>query len=261
LPAKIAAPLAALPIEKNIVYKAAELFFKMLPPAPRAAGGGPRPLAIKLIKRIPSGAGLGGGSSDAAATLIALNQMAGGPRAADPLRRAAASLGSDVPFFLSGGGAAYVSGRGENIQIIPAPKIYAVLLNPLFESGTACAFNLLDEYRKTRPAANVVNEHITRNTNKELITPLSLAPEVWQYSNDFLPALLASGSNEEKKTYTGMLSDLKKAGADFAGLSGSGSTCFGIFADKSKAEAASAALKNTWSFVRCCSGCQPYSIQ
>jgi 4-diphosphocytidyl-2-C-methyl-D-erythritol kinase len=243
LPAASAAPLESLPAEKNIVYRAALLFFE-------ASGLAPRPLAIKLTKRIPSGAGLGGASSDAASTLLALNRMTGCPLDADSLCRTAARLGSDVPFFLSGG-AAFVAGRGEIVKTIPAPEIYAVLVNPLFESGTVRAFSLLDEHRAAKKP-----EGLKKNpAREELIMRLSHAPEDWPYTNDFLPALLSLGSDEEKKAYGAMLADLKKAGAEFAGLSGSGSTCFGIFSDKGRAEAASDVLKKERGFYICGKSC------
>jgi 4-diphosphocytidyl-2-C-methyl-D-erythritol kinase len=237
LPSASAAPLKKLLPEKNIVYRAALLFFE-------ASGLTPHPLAIKLTKRIPSGAGLGGASSDAASTLLALNRMTGFPLDAGSLCRAAARLGSDVPFFLSGG-AAFVAGRGEIVKAIPAPEIYAVLVNPLFESGTARAFSLLDEYR----AAKKPESPEKNPAREELIARLPRAPEDWPYTNDFLPALLALGSGEEKKAYGAMLRDLKKAGAEFVSLSGSGSTCFGIFLDKSKAEAAVDVLRGKRWFV------------
>ncbi|MCA1645769.1 MAG: 4-(cytidine 5'-diphospho)-2-C-methyl-D-erythritol kinase [Chloroflexi bacterium] len=76
---------------------------------------------LRLTKCIPVAAGLGGGSSDAAATLVGLNRLWGTGLGADPLARLAAELGSDVPFFIRGG-AALMRGRGEDLQIVPAVR-------------------------------------------------------------------------------------------------------------------------------------------
>ncbi|HEV8662187.1 MAG TPA: 4-(cytidine 5'-diphospho)-2-C-methyl-D-erythritol kinase [Candidatus Methylomirabilis sp.] len=97
---------------ENLAFRAAETFFETW-----ARPGG---AAITLRKRIPVGAGLGGGSSDAAAVLAALNAMAGRPLTRERLLDLAAGLGSDVPFFFSGG-AALVTGRGEKVADLPPP--------------------------------------------------------------------------------------------------------------------------------------------
>lgn len=97
---------------ENLAFRAAETFFETW-----ARPGG---AAITLRKRIPVGAGLGGGSSDAAAVLAALNAMAGRPLTRERLLDLAAGLGSDVPFFFSGG-AALVTGRGEQVADLPPP--------------------------------------------------------------------------------------------------------------------------------------------
>jgi 4-diphosphocytidyl-2-C-methyl-D-erythritol kinase len=247
LPEELAAPLEALASEKNIIYKAVKLFWEKR----GAPDDSQRPLKITVKKRIPSGAGLGGGSSDAAATLRAINTMMGQPLSAATLRDAAAELGSDMPFFLdTESGAAFVEGRGEKISAIPAPNLFFVLINPLFESGTARAFKLLDEFR-----ANKLNLHEEKprtagkndenHANSEFFSCGSCGS--WLnfsgFRNDFLPAFFSLGTDAEKAAYRAMLADLKSAGADFASLSGSGSTCFGVFSRQSKAEEAAQALE------------------
>ncbi len=96
--------------ESNLAWRAAELFLRETP-----FYSGAR---IKLWKKIPRGAGLGGGSSDAAGVLKGLNRLAGGLLSTETLMKLAAGLGSDVPFFIKGG-TAYATGRGEILEFLP----------------------------------------------------------------------------------------------------------------------------------------------
>jgi 4-diphosphocytidyl-2-C-methyl-D-erythritol kinase len=215
----------------NIARRAAALF--------RARTGFDRPLRMRLDKRIPLSAGLGGGSSDAAASLLALNDLA--RRAGHPqtlggaeLRAAAAELGSDVPFFLdvldaggACGGAAWVTGRGERIQPVEGPRDCAVALAiPGFPSSTAEAYRLLDR-RRDKPGAAAGRR--TGPSGQDLIEALKGPPSRWPYGNDFLEVFLAEHT-ASAIAYRTILERLREEGADFCGLAGSGSTCFGIFA-------------------------------
>jgi len=129
--------------QDNIIFKAISLF--------REKAGFNKGLEVSVEKNIPSGGGLGGGSSDAAAALLALNKMAGFPLAKETLLEMGATLGSDVPFFLHEIPAAWVTGRGEQIKPLNSvPQIYIVLVNPGFSSNTTKAFRLLDENREQR---------------------------------------------------------------------------------------------------------------
>lgn len=229
-----------IPLEENIVYKAICLFRKHT-----GFTGGIRAL---VEKRIPAGGGLGGGSSDAAAVLAALNTLSGG--LADPKKLAAlgALLGSDVPFFLEKAPAAWVSGRGEHIRPITAFKrLYFTLVNPGFPSGTAAAFRLLDEYRD-----NSGLRGIPRPGETDCIAALSGHPRNWPFANDFLPVFGGDAGNKAVPgaVYRDMLAQLRNAGAVFAGLSGSGSTCFGVFLEREAAETAAQALSRQWPFVQ-----------
>ena len=128
---------AAGPSEANLVRRAGELLARR-----RAPGRGAE---IHLVKNIPAGGGLGGGSSDAAATLLALARPWG--LGADPSdsARLALELGSDVPFFLLGG-TALGEGRGERLTPLPAPADFGWLLAmPPFRVSTAQAFQALSE--------------------------------------------------------------------------------------------------------------------
>jgi 4-diphosphocytidyl-2-C-methyl-D-erythritol kinase len=217
-----------LPTEKNIIFKAVSLF--------REKTGFNRGLKIKVKKRIPPGGGLGGGSSDAAAALLALNKIAGFPCSREVLLEMAACLGSDVPFFIHQTAAARVTGRGERVFPIDAPMLFLVLVNPGFPSDTAAAYRLLDA--------------AVRNPTHESVLPEKLTdtPKDWPFWNDFLPAF----EEPAKSAYGDILSRLWYSGAQYANLSGSGSTCFGVFADEKRAKKAANALRGRWFFVKDC---------
>ncbi|MCY3964406.1 MAG: 4-(cytidine 5'-diphospho)-2-C-methyl-D-erythritol kinase [Acidobacteria bacterium] len=120
--------------DSNLVLAAARTFFG-------AIGEPARGVRFELRKRIPAGSGLGGGSSDAAGTLLALQELWGEPLSPDGLHAAAATVGSDVPFFLVGG-TVLATGRGEQLRILEdvaaAPVIVAV---PAMEVSTAAVYN------------------------------------------------------------------------------------------------------------------------
>jgi 4-diphosphocytidyl-2-C-methyl-D-erythritol kinase len=147
----------------------------------------------------------------------------------------AAILGSDAPFFLHNG-AAWVTGRGERIEPLPLPVIkrYGVLLvKPPFQSDTPRAFQLLDIQReKNSPSVCKISESGPEELKKAWTKP----PQEWPFFNDFLPLLA------ETKIYQRIIGNLRGAGALFAGLSGSGSCCFGIFETQEKAETAERAI-------------------
>lgn len=109
----------------NLVVRAARAYLL-------GAGAPDTPVQIELLKRIPAGGGLGGGSSDAAATLLALHELLDGPVSAQDLSRMAAELGSDVPFFLAGG-TALCTGRGELVTPLDPPRPFTaeLLLAPM----------------------------------------------------------------------------------------------------------------------------------
>ena len=227
-------PVEMIPDGKNLILMAISLF--------REHTGFKKGLIVHLDKRIPLGAGLGGGSSDAAATLLALNLLFG---AAIPMRQLAAMaaiLGSDAPFFLTGG-TAFVSGRGEEVEPVKSPEeLWVVLLKPPFASDTASAYRLLDCFR----AQGHVEEKagIKREI---LLEALKGNCEKWPFHNDFLSAFLCQESFENtaanRAIYRDILNSLRNSGADFAGLSGTGSCCLGVFSVKKKAEKAVKELK------------------
>ncbi|MDR2746949.1 MAG: 4-(cytidine 5'-diphospho)-2-C-methyl-D-erythritol kinase [Treponema sp.] len=240
-----------IPPEENIVFKAVSVF--------RRRTGFNRGLRVFLEKRIPAGAGLGGGSSDAAAALAALDMLAGTCVSLEELRDMALSLGSDVPFFLAdppaggggglwtsragSGGAAWVSGRGERILPLESPSWPVLLVNPGFPSPTGEAFRRLDAWR----GGGRGFDRGGTLSPAELAGALSGDPAAWPYWNDFLPALC--GGDGEYSVYRRILSALRGGGAGFAGLSGAGSTCFGVFKDRGGAERTAKLLSNEGFFV------------
>jgi len=124
---------ASLPADTdNLVVRAARMFFDELQTEPR--------VRIQLRKNIPHGAGLGGGSSDAASTLVGLNRLHGGAVAITRLTTLAAELGSDVPFFLARS-AARCRGRGEIAEPVSGvPELSLLLLKPAFGVPTPWAY-------------------------------------------------------------------------------------------------------------------------
>lgn len=218
-------PGEPIPQENNLVFKAVTLF--------RERTGFASGVRIRLDKRIPAGAGLGGGSSDAASALLAMDSLAGTSLPHEELSGMAARLGSDVPFFLSGG-AAFVSGRGEKIEAVKAPEgLCVVLAKPPFSSDTATAYRLLDKVREYRVEREA--EKKKQFSKEVLIRSLVKEPKTWPFYNDFLPVFLDQHPHEdtEKESNAGMYSSilaiLRKYSASFIGLSGSGSCCFGIY--------------------------------
>lgn len=118
--------------ESNLVVRAARLLQRY----PGAAGKG---CDLSLLKRTPMGAGMGGGSVDAAAALVLLNELWGLNLPAGDLAELAAELGSDVPFFLHGG-TALGGGRGEKLEPLPTPSLWLVLLRPDVSVNTGWAY-------------------------------------------------------------------------------------------------------------------------
>jgi 4-diphosphocytidyl-2-C-methyl-D-erythritol kinase len=231
-----------IPPEKNIISRAVSLF--------RGKTGYDMGLKIAVEKKIPPGGGLGGGSSDAAAALLALNRLAspGGKDGHGLLDDAAlaemgASLGSDVPFFLCNAPIAQIGGRGELVRPLELPEsicsLSIVLVCPGFSSNTTEAYNLYDEYTDN-------NNFIPYKTDS-LLRFLSDSPKKWQFTNDFSKVFKAKSPSWA--SYLQIFSCLRELQADFMGLSGSGSSCFGVFSDREIAIAAQESLKKQWSFV------------
>lgn len=183
---------------------------------------GTPPVAIDVQKRIPAGGGLGGGSSNAAATLVALSRMFGVDDRALP--DIALSLGSDVPFFLAGG-TAYATGRGEElISVRPAGAIPLLLLFPAQRVSTPEAFRLIRRFSHPQGI-----EAFDRALGDDLLAHRELLV------NDFEEPVF------RKLPHLGNLKRrLIEAGAAWSGMTGSGSTIVGAFRSAETRDAAAA---------------------
>lgn len=191
-------------------------------------------LHIRLIKKIPLGAGLGGGSSDAAAVLRGLNIMYGLNLSDADLRTLAAKIGSDIPFFIKGG-SAYIQGRGEKVTSVKLDTAYTVLLlHPDVYINTGWAYanlkmGLTKDFKETKFIGfEFQNLSVDKFRDK--------------FQNDFEKSVFnAYPRLAESKDL------LYHSGADFAGMSGSGSTIYGLFHDTIKAESVYRELKTRYS--------------
>ena len=133
----IRCPDSSLPEdERNIVYRAAAAFFSRI--------AAPPGVEITIRKKIPIAAGLGGGSSNAATTLMTLNELSGCPLTREELLEMGAKLGADVPFFIFGN-TAWASGIGDRfIEAAPLPPLWFVLINPGFAVSTKWVYQGLN---------------------------------------------------------------------------------------------------------------------
>ena len=201
------------PQEKNLAYRAAVAYGD--------ATGWPRGFEIEIEKRIPVGGGLGGGSADAGAVLRGLNALASRAISEPELLRIAMTLGADVPYLTSTEPLALAWGRGERMLALPAlPERAVLLVLPGFTVSTAAAYEWLAASRQSDiPSPRLVSV-------PELTSWESLQQHV---VNDF--ELVVAEHHPQTATIIGQL---REAGASIAGMSGSGSTLFGIvplFAD------------------------------
>ena len=214
----------SVPVDKtNLVWRAAE--------ALRARYSIRRGVKIRLEKRIPVEAGLGGGSSDAAVTLIALMQLWQTEASADDLLRVAESLGSDVPFFVYGG-TARATGRGNVIEPLEdSPQKHLLILKPNPSISTAKAYEVLN-----RGALTSTNSKPILVPSQASNVTASIDPNALQ--NDFEPVVLELEPEIERAKNA-----LLKSGARAAMLSGSGSAVFGIFENQDAQERAIQAIE------------------
>ncbi|HET9985467.1 MAG TPA: 4-(cytidine 5'-diphospho)-2-C-methyl-D-erythritol kinase [Longimicrobiales bacterium] len=217
------------PLDRNLVHRAAVAYFE--------AAGLPAAVDVRLVKRVPAGAGLGGGSSDAAATLRALDQLHGAALGAERLLQLAARLGSDVPFFLADAALALAWGRGERLLALPEPPRAPVLLAvPPFAVSTPEAFRALDEHRA---AAWVPEPRVHRAATFQTWTALAA-----RATNDFEPVLF-----QRYPVLPALKAALLDAGAELALLTGSGSALFGIFRARAHCREAAQALRAAFADV------------
>jgi 4-diphosphocytidyl-2-C-methyl-D-erythritol kinase len=178
-------------------------------------------LEIRLKKQIPMGAGLGGGSSDAAAVLLALPALMGARLGLEELSRLAGQLGSDVPFFLLGGAAAAI-GRGTELFPLPDyPSLDILIVHPGVHVDTPGAYQALSPRLTCESEQNKIFSFQSRTWN-----PTAGVPAV----NDFEMVVF-----ERHGRLAEIKQELLRAGASAAMMTGSGSAVFGLFAGREQA--------------------------
>ena len=207
--------------EKNLAYRAASLLMR--------EAGVVEALDIHIRKRIPVGAGLGGGSTDAAATLVGLNKLLKLRFSAARLEKLALNLGADVPFFIR---ARPSRARGIGEELTPlrnVPPWWIVILYPGFAVSTAWVYSN-------------VPQNLTKSlVNTRLYTLLTRAPKFADLLVNDLEAVTVKRYRRIKL----MKDSLVKMGAAGALMTGSGSAVFGIFGSREKANKAYRTLRRT----------------
>ncbi|MGA0920638.1 MAG: 4-(cytidine 5'-diphospho)-2-C-methyl-D-erythritol kinase [Gemmatimonadaceae bacterium] len=197
------------PPEQNLAYRAAVAFLE----ATRWATG----FRIRVVKRIPVGGGLGGGSADAGAVLRILNTLAPHPLSPAALLTIAVRLGADVPFLAVEAPVALAWGRGERLLALPPlPSRELLLVVPPFGVNTGAAFGWVAAQRQGEPISAPAPLAADDLARWDRIVPLA--------ANDFEGAVGA-----HHPAIGSCLDALRAAGATIARLSGSGSTVFGVF--------------------------------
>ncbi|MCX7642445.1 MAG: 4-(cytidine 5'-diphospho)-2-C-methyl-D-erythritol kinase [Armatimonadetes bacterium] len=200
--------------EQNTVHRAATLFAR--------AVGKDLTFTVKLKKNVPSQAGLGGGSSDGAATILALRRLWGLRLPWKKLIPLAVKIGADVPFFLVPTGAAIVEGIGEILTPVKLPTLWLVLVKPSASMPTQEAFALWD----AQPV------HFEAD-------PAALVTALWQRDFTTVRRLAVNAFEEIVADKIPAVAELKQrliaAGAVTALMSGSGTTVFGVFFERENA--------------------------
>lgn len=231
------------PIESSSVYKAAIEFDRATDGIIRRNG-----VHVQVEKEIPAQAGLGAASADAAATLCGLNELFGNRFSKKELARISIRIGSDVPFFLFGEGAAIVRGRGERISLIkPRTDFGIVILLPAWASSTKDAYRLLDVMRRNGlsriHSSTEVCEgestyrvcHSDGDLKKWYDGPIAY----WHLGNDFQQVM--EKQHREYEVWSQLLID---NGAVCTSLTGSGSAMYGVFESIREADAAAEECRN-----------------
>ncbi len=197
--------------EENICFRAADLFMKRF--------GMNTGVEIRLTKNIPIGAGLGGGSSDAAAVLNGMARLFGMHIEERELMEMAAELGSDVPFFIKGG-SAYARGRGEELKFFKLPRMNLVLYYPGYPISTKWAYEEYDKSMLTQQAEldNIVPARKKKKVRKGFELENSFEKVIFKFHPDLLD----------------VKANLLAAGVFFVSLSGSGSCLYAVVDDSTR---------------------------
>jgi 4-diphosphocytidyl-2-C-methyl-D-erythritol kinase len=223
--------------DTNLIWRAAERLWKAA-----GRGGAPRDIAVDVEKRIPLEAGLGGGSSDAAAALRALGRL--WRVGSGEVRAAAAELGADVPYFFEGGTVLGLQ-RGDLLfPLIDYPAAWVVIVFPAFGVSTKEAFEWWDldkggsSFDKLRMSEPKDTLRMSESSKKRrTIDPLALSLSKGELVNDLETPVAARHPPIRR-----LVTRLGRAGASHAAMSGSGSAVFGLFARRSEAAGVAASL-------------------
>ncbi|MBO4954631.1 MAG: 4-(cytidine 5'-diphospho)-2-C-methyl-D-erythritol kinase [Clostridia bacterium] len=207
---------------RNLAYRAAELFLKET----NTSSG----VKMNIIKKIPVSAGLAGGSTDAAAVLVGLNQLFGTKLSRRRLCELGGTLGSDIPFCILGG-TALATGRGEQIhRLPPLPKVYLVLVKPPISISTPKIYTALDQ------------QEIACHPDTDALIEKIKARDVSGLAQEMVNVL-----EPVCETFEPRISELREkllsCGAIGARMSGSGPTVFGIFETYEQAARAADAFR------------------
>ena len=213
----------ALQIPNNLVLRAAQAVLDVMKVHAK--------VCLRLTKSIPMGGGLGGGSSNAASVLLALPVLAGKPIDLDTLSEIGTQLGSDVPFFLTGGTAL---GLGRGTELYPLPDIAAdplIIVCPPVHSSTAAAYAALKRELTATPSSTRMNSF--RAFVRVLGEVRSAGPACPLSENDFEAVVCLQ--HPQLKALPGKLS---KLGAVHTSMTGSGSAFFAVFGSRAERDKA-----------------------
>jgi 4-diphosphocytidyl-2-C-methyl-D-erythritol kinase len=229
---EIRCPNSDLPTnEENLVYRAAQ---EVLDASRRDTG-----VRIELVKNIPISAGLGGGSSDAATTLMVINHILGSPLKQEDLYHQAVNLGADVPFFLLGRWAV-AQGIGDFVTPVDnVPTLWTVLIRPHIRVSTRWAYENLT--LTTRPNGSKFNTLRSICAEEMTVSHHRLLDQQQLTFEDILPLLINDFEPLVFRRHPelhGLRNALLAAGARAAPMTGSGPTLVGLFISESEARAA-----------------------
>lgn len=211
--------------EKNTAYKAAEIFLR--------EAGIDKGVKINIEKKVPSQAGLGGGSADAAAVLKALNELYPDRVSEKKLYDTALKVGADVPFCLAGG-TRLCQNVGEVMTELPAFDSYVVIAKPEAGISTKAAYEKFDNADKLdHPDNDAFLFYASKGDYKKAL----------KYAANLFEVLVPLEEGKQIKRI------MNENGAYYSAMSGSGSAYFGLFDDESKARSASEELKKIIPFA------------
>ena len=219
--------------ERNLAWKAAKLYCD-------AVGFNPEGITIRIDKNIPSGAGMGGGSADAAAVLRALNRHYGNPMTLEALAQLSAQIGSDIPFCVVGG-TVMCEGRGEIMRSLKnCPDFIMVGCKPEFSVSTPVLFKKIDSVE--------IMKHPDNDAMEQAIRVGDLAAIAHEIYNVFDPVV-----SEDHPEIDHIKCICNMHGALASQMTGSGSVVYALMPDMESAQKAMNELKNTYAqvFIAC----------